>query len=389
MVPIAYSVRNLAVRKTTTAATAGGVALVVFVFACVLMLGESMRHALARSGSPDIAIVMRAGADSELSSIVSPVNMTLATGQPMIARRPGGAVDASGELVVVIALNKTGTNGGVSNVLLRGVPDGALLLHKDVRLIEGQLPRPGSDEVIVGKAIRGRFAGLEIGETIELRKGRSAKVVGAFEAGGSAYESEVWGDLDSFRNAFGRGTMVSSVRVRLSSAGAFDSFKAALESDQQVDLKAQRESEYYEKQGQSTSAFIQVLGIVIAVFFSIAAMIGAMITMYGAVANRGREIGTLRALGFSKLAILSSFLLESVVLAVVGGALGVVGAMGMSFVKFSMINYANWSELVIGFDPTVSLTITALIFSVGMGLLGGFLPALRAARLPLLDALRD
>jgi putative ABC transport system permease protein len=352
------------------------------------MLGESMRHALASSGSPDVAIVMRAGADSELSSIVSPVNMALATGQPTIARRPGGAVDASGELVVVITLEKQGTNG-VSNVLLRGVPDGAFLLHKEVKRIEGRLPQPGSEEVIVGKAIRGRFAGLDIGQSFELRKGRSARVVGVFEANGSAYESEVWGDLDTFRNAFGRGSLVSSVRARLSSSGAFDSFKAALESDPQLDLKAQRESDYYLKQGQSSSAFIQVLGLVIAVFFSIAAMIGAMITMYGAVANRGREIGTLRALGFSKLSILSSFLLESMVLAVVGGAVGVFAAMAMSFVRFSMINYANWSELVIGFDPTVRLILTALVFSAGMGLIGGLLPALRAARLPLLDALRD
>jgi putative ABC transport system permease protein len=387
MVPLAYSVRNLAVRRTTTAATAGGIALVVFVFATVLMLGEGMRRTLATSGSPDVAIVMRAGADSELSSIVEPINASLATGQPMIARRPGGAVDASGELVVVIALPKLGTNG-VSNVLLRGVPDGAFQLHRDVKIVEGRAPRPGSDEVIVGKAIRGRFAGLDIGQTFELRKGRTAQVVGAFEANGSANESEVWGDLDAFRNAFGRGTMVSSVRVRLSSPGAFDSYKAAVESDPQLDLKAQRESEYYEKQGQTTAQFFQVLGIIIAVFFSFAAMIGAMITMYGAVANRGREIGTLRALGFSKASILSSFLIESIGLSVIGGALGVVGAMGMMFVRFSMINYANWSEMVIGFDPTVKIVITALIFSLGMGLIGGLLPAVRAARMQLLEALR-
>lgn len=387
MVPIAYSVRNLAVRKTTTAATAGGVALVVFVFASVLMLGEGMRRTMAVSGNPDIAIVMRAGADSELSSNVEPPNVLLATGQPTVARRPGGAVDASNELVVVVALDKLGTNG-VSNVLLRGVPDGAFQLHREVSLIEGRLPRPGGDEVVVGKAIRGRFAGLDIGQSFELRKGRSVRVVGAFEAKGSAYESEVWGDLDAFRNAFGRGSLVSSVRVRLVSAGSFDAYKAAIESDPQLDLKAQRESDYYEKQGQSSALFFRVLGLVIAVFFSIAAMIGAMITMYGAVATRGREIGTLRALGFSKVAILASFLLESVVLAFGGGALGVLAALGMAFVKFSMINYANWSEMVIGFDPTGRIILTALVFSIGMGLLGGLLPAVRAARVRLLDALR-
>jgi putative ABC transport system permease protein len=305
----------------------------------------------------------------------------------MIVRRPGGAVDASSELVVVIALDKLGTSG-VSNVLLRGVADGAYQFHHEVKLIEGRLPRPGSDEVIVGKAIRGRFAGVDIGQTFELRKGRAAHVVGAFEANGSAYESEVWGDLDAFRNAFGRGTIVSSVRVRLASPAAFDSFKAAVESDPQLDLKAQRESSYYEKQGQATAQFVQVLGLVIAVFFSVAAMIGAMITMYGAVASRGREIGTLRSLGFSKASILTSFLIESVVLALAGGAVGILGAMGMAFVKFSMINYANWSEMVIGFDPTVRIVITALVFSAVMGLIGGMLPAFRAARMQLLEALR-
>lgn len=387
MVPIAYSVRNLAVRKTTTGATAGGIALVVFVFGTVLMLGEGIRRTLAVSGSPDVSIVMRAGSDSELSSIVEPKNVALVTGQPAVARRSGGAVDASAEMVVVIALDKLGTDG-VSNVLLRGVGDGAFAFHREVSLTEGRLPRPGSDEVVVGRAIRGRFAGLDMGQSFELRKGRPAQVVGVFAAGGSAYESEVWGDLNAFQNAFGRGTMASSVRVRLASPGAFESFKAALESDRQLDLKAQRENEYYEKQGQSAALFLQVLGLVIAVFFSIGAMIGAMITMYAAVANRGREIGTLRALGFSRFSILTAFLLESVFLAVLGGAIGMAGALCMSFVSFSMINYANWSEIVIHFDPTLRIILTALVFSGGMGLLGGLLPAVRASRLRLLDALR-
>ena len=182
--------------------------------------------------------------------------------------------------------------------------------------------------------------------------------------------------------------MVSSVRARLTSAGAFPAFKAAIESDPQLDLKAQRESDYYAKQGQATSEFVKVLGVIIAVFFSVAAMIGAMITMYGAVSTRGREIGTLRALGFSKGAILASFLLESVALSVAGGAVGVVAAMGMVFVRFSMINFANWSEMVIGFQPTPRIVVTALVFSIGMGLLGGLLPAVRAARIRLLEALR-
>jgi putative ABC transport system permease protein len=388
MVPISYNLRNIAVRRTTTVATAGGVALVVFVFASVLMLGEGIRKTLVSAGSPDVAIVMRAGADAELGSSVLPAGASLATSQKEVARRPGGAPDATADLVVVVALDKIGTDGGVSNVLLRGVTQDAYAFHKDVQIVEGRAPAPGADEAIVGKAIRGRFVGLELGQSIELRKGRSVRVVGVFEAGGSSYESEVWGDLDTFRNAFGRGSLASSVRVRLTSPGAFESYRLAIEADRQQELKAQRETDFLEKQGQSSALLLQALGLVIAIFFSVGAMIGAMITMYAAVANRGREIATLRALGFSKFSILLSFLFESVVLALLGGAVGTVAALGMGFVRFSMINFSNWSEIVIRFSPTPGIIVRAIVFAGVLGVLGGMLPAVRAARLKLLDALR-
>jgi putative ABC transport system permease protein len=305
-----------------------------------------------------------------------------------VARRSGGAPDATADLVVVVALDKIGTDGGVSNVLLRGVTEDAYQFHKDIQIIEGRAPKPGGDEVAIGKAIRGRFAGVNLGGTIELRKGRNVNVVGVFSAGGSSYESEVWGDLNTFQSAFGRGNLASSVRVRLTSAGAFDSYKQAVEADRVQELKAQRETEFYEKQGQTSALLLQALGLVIAIFFSVGAMIGAMITMYAAVANRGREIATLRALGFSKFNILLSFLLESIALSLLGGVVGAVAALGMGFVQFSMINFANWSEVVIRFRPTPGIVIQAVIFAAFLGVLGGLLPAVRAARLKLLDALR-
>jgi putative ABC transport system permease protein len=388
MVPISYNLRNLAVRRTTTIATAGGVALVVFVFAVVQMLGEGIRRTLLIGGGRDVAIVMRTGSDGELGSTVQPAGVAMAGAQKEVARRPGGAPDVTADLVVVIALDKIGTQGGVSNVLLRGVTENAYAFHKDIKIIAGRMPRPGGDEVMAGRAIRGRFAGVELGGTIELRKGRNATVVGIFSAGGSAYESEVWGDLNTFQSAFGRGTLVSSVRARLTSPEAFEAYKAALEADRVQELKVQRETEYYEKQGQASALLLQALGLVIAVFFSVGAMIGAMITMYAAVANRSREIATLRALGFSKANILLSFLAEAVMLALLGGAVGAVGALAMGFVQFSLLNFSNWSEIVIRFQPTPGIVIQSVVFAAIIGVLGGLLPAVRAARLRLLDALR-
>jgi putative ABC transport system permease protein len=209
--------------------------------------------------------------------------------------------------MVVAAMEKLGTAGGVSNVALRGVTEGVKELRPEVHIVEGRPARPGSDEVIVGQRIRGRFKGLDLGKSFDLRKNRPVQVVGVFEAGGSSYESEVWVDLDALRAAYAREGSVCSVRVRLTSAAAFDTFKAAMEGDKAFGYMALREPDYFEKQSEGTSLFINVMGTMVSVCFAIGAMIGAMSTMYAAVANRQREIGTLRALGFSRLSILTSF----------------------------------------------------------------------------------
>ena len=227
-----------------------------------------------------------------------------------------------------------------------------------------------------------------MGESFELRKNRPAKVVGVMEDGGSSYESEVWVDVHTLRAAFGRDGVVSSVRAKLVSPTKFESLKASIDQDPKLGLEVLRESDYQEKQSQGTKIFITAMGVVIAGFFSIGAMIGAMITMYASVANRQREVGTLRALGFSRISILTSFLLESLALALLGGIVGAVASLAMAFVRFSTMNFATWLEIVFSFDPTPTILLEAMLVAGVMGLLGGFLPAVRAALMNPIDAMR-
>lgn len=388
MVPISYNLRSLAVRKTTTLATAGGIALVVFVLAAVLMLSAGVKRTLSVSGAPDVALVLRKGSDAELSSGIEIPNVGLILAGKEVARRSDGTPDGVGEIVVVITVDKLGTEG-VSNVQIRGTTEDVYTFRPEAKIIEGRKARPGADEVVIGRAIRGRFKGVDLGQSFELRKNRNVKVVGVFEANGSSYESEVWADVEAARTAFGREGIVQVVRARLVSPGSFDGFKRSLESNRQLGVDVVRESEYYEKQSQGTSTFISVMGGVIAFFFAVGAMIGAMITMYSAVANRKREIGTLRALGFGKFTIMISFLIESVLLALIGGALGAGASMAMSLVRFSMVNFQSWSEIVFTFDPTPGIIVGALVFAGAMGFLGGLLPAVQAARMPLIQALKE
>ncbi|WP_394842657.1 ABC transporter permease [Pendulispora brunnea] len=389
MIPIRYNVRSLAVRKTTTLATAFGVALVVFVFASALMLSEGIKRTLTTSGNPNGAIVMRKGSDNELSSVIETPTMSLLLAAPGVEHDQAGGNQplGAGEIVAVNTIEKLGADG-ISNVQLRGVTDLSAKLRTNLKIVAGRAPAPGSDEVMVGERIRGRFRGLDLGQSFELKKNRQAKVVGIFTAGGSSHESEVWVDLEVLRTVFRREGVVSSVHVLLESPAAFDRFQAAVEQDKRLGLLAMREVDYYEKQSEGTSMFMQVLGTLIALFFAIGSMIGAMITMYAAVANRQREIGTLRALGFSRRSILFSFLVESMFLATLGGAMGAAASLLMGFVKFSMMNFASWSEIVFEFHPTPGILISAVVLSGAVGLIGGFFPALRAARISPVTAMR-
>jgi putative ABC transport system permease protein len=388
MIPLSYNLRSLRVRKTTTLATAGGIALVVFVFAAVSMLGAGIKKTLSTSGKPDRVIMIRKGSDAELSSAIDTPNVGLILANKEVARRKNGQPDGVGEVVVVITTDKVGGEG-VSNASVRGVSDDVYDFRPEVKLIEGRKARPGSDEAVIGRAIRGRFKDMDLGQSFELRKNRPVRIVGVFDSDRSSFESEVWADVDTVRSAFGREGSVQSVRVRLSDPALFASFKRAIESNRQLGVVAQKEIEYYEKQSEGSSLFISIMGTIVAFFFAIGAMIGAMITMYSAVANRKREIGTLRALGFGKFSILSSFLFESLALALLGGLVGVAASMAMGLVTFSMVNFQSWSEMVFRFEPTTDSVVGALIFAGVMGFVGGLAPAVRAARMPLIKALKE
>jgi putative ABC transport system permease protein len=386
MIPVKYNYRNLVVRKTTTIAAAFGLALVVFVFAAAQMLGNGIKKTLGRSANAENAIVLRKGSSAEMESGIeeNQVNLVLAqAAQIGASKKPPGV----GELLVVILMDKLGTNG-VSNVTVRGVSEDVFDFRSTAKIIEGRAAKPGTDEVVVGSGIRGRFKGLELGQSFEMKKNRPVKVVGVFSDDGSSIDSEVWADIHTVRTAFGREGYVSSVRVRLDAASKFDAFKALVEQNRQLGLNVQREGDYYAKQSEMTADFLTIMGTMIAILFSIGAMIGATITMNAQVANRQREIGTLRALGFSRRSILTSFLLESLVLAFLGGLVGAAASLALTLVKITMLNAGTWSEIVFSFEPTPAIIIRSMLLAGFMGVVGGFLPAIRAARVSPIEAMR-
>jgi putative ABC transport system permease protein len=390
MIPISYNVRSLLVRKATTIATALGIGLVVFVLSSALMLSRGIRNTLVTNGAADRVKVLRKGSDTEMASGIDANIASLVMAAPGVKRDPDGQPLGSPEVVVVIALDKLGgADGMVSNILVRGVPPQALKVHPEVRIVAGRPARPGTDEVMVGKGVRGHFKGLELGSSFELKKNRPVQVVGIFESGGSSFESEVWCDVETLRTSFGRGSSSSSVTLVLESPAAYDGLAAYIENDKQLGLEPLREKVYYEKQSEGTSIFIIGLGAFIAFSFSVGAMIGAMITMYGAVSQRSKEVGTLRALGFSRGEVLLSFLIESSVLALVGGIIGSVASMGMTAMDFSMMNFATWQEIRFTFDPSPGILLGSVAAGGVMGILGGFFPAIRAARLSPIEAMRQ
>jgi len=388
VIPIAYNLRNLRARRTTTAAAALGLALVVFVFATARMLANGIHKAMHQASDPAVAIVLRKGASAEMESGIEVAKIAIIGTEPGVSAFPNGRQQAIGELVAVVLLDKIGVEGGFSNVLIRGMTDDSIAFRPTMKIVAGRAATPGTDEVVIGRAIRGRFKGLDLDGVFEMRKNRPMKVVGVFEDGGSAYESEIWADVDRVRANFGRGPIVSSVRVRLDSPAKFDGFAAAIDANRQLDVAAMREEEFLLKTSQGTSIFLSALGFAIAFFFSVGAMIGAMITMHATVAQRQREIGTLRALGFSRFQILTSFLFESIVLSLVGGALGAAASLLMSLKEFSTMNWATFSEMVFRFEPSVGIIGSAMLAAGVMGILGGFWPAVRAARINPVQAMR-
>jgi ABC-type antimicrobial peptide transport system permease subunit len=384
-IPLSYTFRNLWARKVTTLLTAGGMALVVFVFATVLMLEEGLRKTLVETGSHDNVVVIRRSSQTEVQSGVDRTQASIVETQPEIAMDGNGERLASKETVVLVNLNKRDTNAP-SNVMVRGVSSRGIVLRPQVRMIEGRMFRAGSAEIVTGKSIAERFHGGGFGESVRFG-GRDWTVVGVFDSGKSGFDSEVWGDADQLMQSFRR-PVYSSVIFRLADIGAFDTVKARLESDQRLTVEAKRETAFYAEQSQMLANFIKYLGMTLSIIFSIGAVIGAMITMYASVASRTGEIGTLRALGFRKSSILGAFLFESILLGMAGGLLGLFMASFMQLFTISTMNWQSFSELAFSFTLNAGIIVKTVLFALLMGVIGGFLPSVRASQLKIVDALR-
>ena len=384
-IPLRYTLRNLWTRKLTTVLTAGGMALVVFVFAAVQMLDTGLRATLVATGQTDNVLVTRRGSNAEISSGVDRVQAAIIESQPEIVVGTGGAPLVSKEAVILITLPKR-ESGQATNVTTRGIGDDAYALRPQVKLVQGRVFESGAAEAVVGKSLAARFEGTSVGSVLRFGS-REWRVVGVFDSGGAAFDSEVWVDADQLMQAFRR-QAYSSVIARLTDAAAFDALKARLEADPRVTLDVKRERVFYEEQSQALSKFISYLGLTLSIIFSLGAMIGATITMHAAVSNRIGEIGTLRALGFRRSAVLSAFLFESILLGAIGGAVGVALASVMQLVQISTLNWQSFAELAFTFTLTPRIMVVSFVFAIVMGVVGGFLPAVRAARLKIVDALR-
>ncbi|MFN9211192.1 MAG: ABC transporter permease [Betaproteobacteria bacterium] len=385
-IPLNYIARNLWVRKLTTGLTAGGMALVVFVFAAVLMLDAGLKATLVGTGAADNVIVIRQGSQTEVQSGLLRDQAALIEASPEVARGASGEPLVSKEVVVLNSLPKRDQPTKRSNVVVRGLPPIGLTLRPQVRIVQGRMFMPGSSEIVVGASVARQFAGVEIGQQLSFA-GRKWTVVGRFDAGKTAFDSEIWGDVEQMIQAFRR-ISYSSLIARLSSPAAFAALKQRLDEDPRLKVDVRRERKFYEDQSKSLSDFISYLGLALSIIFSLGAMIGATITMYAAVATRTGEIGTLRALGFQRRSILTAFLGESLLLALVGGLLGLFFASFLTAITISTTNFSSFSELAFGFTLTLKIVGQSLAFALVMGFVGGVLPAIKASRMKIVDALR-
>jgi len=381
-----YNLRSMTVRKGTAAMTAMGIAMVVAVFVMTMSIAQGFNGALVASGSNENAILLRKGATSETVSAVLRPQLPIIQSLPQVARGRDGHVLASPELVVIIALPRVSDNQP-ANVPARGVGPLAFEIRNTLTFVEGRRFTAGTREINVGKQATVRFTGLTMGSDVKFG-GSTWKVVGVFTDEDASFESEVWGDVDLMMPAFQRDEY-QSVTLKLTDPSAFESLAAAVTADPRLDLKAYPERDYYEGQSETTGTLIRVFATFVTAILSIGAVFGAMNTMYAAVAYRTREIGTLRALGFSRSRIVSAFLAESVALALVGGAIGCALALPVHGLSTGAMNMTSFSELAFKFRITPGLLANGMVFSAVMGAVGGLLPAIRAARIPVSRALRE
>ena len=374
-------------RRGAVLATIVGIAGVVTVLVGVLSISAGFEQAMAASGSPDTAMVLRSGADSEMvSGFVRAETRTIAD-SPGVARSAQGPL-SSAELFVIIDIPKRST-GKDANVPLRGVEPAAFQVHDNLKIIRGRMFDWGKNEVIVGSGAASEFAGLDVGSNIKV--GRSEwPVVGVFSAGGGLAESEVWTGATVLQETYHRGDSFQSVQAKLISPGAYTQFRDSLTSNPQLSVKVQRQSEYYADQSQTMSKLITTLGFLIAFLMAIGAVFGALNTMYSAVSTRTREIGTLRALGFGAGAVVVALMIESLVLALFGGLIGAsLAYFAFNGIHTSTMNFQSFSQVAFAFRVTPQLLIRGIIWAAIIGLIGGLFPAIRAARLPIAAALRE
>lgn len=385
-IPLYYSFRNLRTRRLTTFLTAAGMALVVFVFAATLMLVEGLEKTLVQTGSPQNVVLIRKGSETEVQSGVERDQAATLESRPEVASGGDGSPLAAKELVVLVNLPK-GENGQMANVTIRGIGPTSLLLRPQVRLSAGRMPSPGSTEIAVGRSIAERFRGAQIGGSLRFAQ-RTWTVVGIVEAGRTAFASEIWGDAEQLMQAFRR-SAYSSVLLRLRDPAAFENFRRSVEGDPRLTVEAKREDRFYADQSKAMATFLRTLGLTLTIVFSVGAVLGATITMYAAVAARVTEIGTLRALGFGRGSILAAFIAESLFLGGLGGGAGVLLASGLQLLTLSTMNWQTFAELAFGFELTGGIVLKSLAFALVMGLVGGVLPSVRAARMAIVEALRS
>ena len=386
-IPLSYSFRNLWTRRLTTVLTASGMALVVFVFAAMLMLAEGLQKTLVETGSKDNVVVIRKGSQNEVQSGIDRLQASVVENQPEIAIGEEGRPLLAKETVVVMNLPKRGKNKKEAMITIRGIGTESLALRPQVRLLEGRMPKPGSSEIVTGRSVAVRFQGAGIGETLRFGM-RDWRVVGIFDAGNTGFSSEIWGDADQLMQTFHR-QAYSSVLFRLQDSSRFPILKEKIESDPRLTLEAKRETRYYADQSEMMAKFLRILGMSLTIIFSLGATLGAMITMYAAVATRTSEIATLRALGFQRSSILAAFLLESLLLGWIGGCFGLFFASFLQILTISTMNFQTFSELAFSFTLTPQIIYRGLLFSLIIGFVGGVLPAIRASRMNIVESLRS
>jgi putative ABC transport system permease protein len=382
-----FGLLSIPQRGGSVGAAVFGIAGVVAVMVGVLSMGVGFRRTLDASGSPDAAIVLRGGADSEMFSGLTLENTRIIADAPGIARAEQGAC-ASPELYVIIGLPKRST-GTEANVPMRGVMGGALKVRNDLKLLQGRMFEWGKNEVIVGVGAVSQFEGLQVGGN--LRVGRSLwPIVGMFSIGGGTADSEIWADANVLQAAYHRGTTYQSVLVKLLSPGSFPEFKAWLNADPRLNIKALRQDEYYAQQSKAVNKVINTLGYLVAALMAVGAVFGALNTMYSSVSARTREIATLRALGFGGGAVVVSVMIEAMAVAIVGGALGaIIAYFVFNGLETSTMSFPSFNMVTFAYAVTPDLLVQGIVWAVLIGLIGGLFPAIRGARLPIAAALRE